>query len=390
MGVRDVVDLTTLPEDAREMKRAAQALVDRRILPYEVEIGLTGEVPDEIVKTLKETGYYGLTVPEEYGGLGVDHLTYCAVLEELARAPKPVWNVVNVANGVASRLLARKGTAEQRATFLPRLAAGELCPSITVTEPEAGSDVQGLRTTARRVDGGWVLDGTKHYITFGGQADVLFVLARTPSEDQGDRKRFTLFLVERGNPGYRVARYQQTMAGPPHEQTELVFTDCFVADDRVLGGVGKGLATVLSTFAEERISMSVTALGAAQRALELATAYARDRTAFGSRIGDFQGVLFPLADSATELAAARALTYDLARRLSDRVVQPHEAAVVKLFAAEMAGRVADRCVQVFGGAGFMAESPVSRIYRDVRVLRLSGGTSEIQRTLIGRALLKED
>ena len=390
MGVRSVVSTVALPAEAKEMKAAAEEFVDKRILPHEVQIGLTGKVPEEVIKTLKELGYYGLTIPGEYGGLGLDYLSYCAVLEELARAPKPVWNLVNVTNGVASRLLARVGSDEQKQAYLPGVAAGDLVPSITVTEPDAGSDVQALRTSARRVDGGWLISGTKHYITFGGIADCLFVLAKTPTAADGGKKRFTLFLVDKGNPGYKVARYQETLAGPPHEQAELVFDDCFVADDRVLGGEGGGLRAVFSTFAEERISMSICGLGTAQRALELATGYARDRHAFGQAIGEFQAIQILLADSATELAAARSLTYDLALRLADRKVEPHEAAMVKLFCGEMAGRVADRCLQVFGGAGFMAESPISRIYRDVRVLRISGGTSEIQRNLIARALLKED
>lgn len=390
MGVRSVVGTVDLPTGTAEMKDAAREFVDKYVLPREVDIGLTGEVPDELTATLRELGYYGLTVPEKYGGLELDHLSYCAVLEELARSPKPVWNLVGVTNGVASRLLVAAGSEEQKQAYLPRLAAGTLVPSITVTEPEAGSDVQSLRTSAHRVDGGWVINGTKHFITFGGIADCLFVLAKTPPTDDEGKRRFSLFLVEKGNPGYSVARYQQTMAGPPDEQAELVFQDCFVPHDQVLGEAGRGLQAVFATFAEERISMAITSLGAARRALELATSYARDRHAFGQAIGGFQAVQTLLADSATELSAACSLTYDLARRLSERKVEPHEAAVVKLYCAEMAGRVADRCLQVFGGAGFMAESPISRIYRDVRVLRLSGGTSEIQRNLIARALLKED
>lgn len=378
-----------LGDDELQMKQVARQFVDREVLQHESRIGVTGEVPDRIAKTLRDMGYYGMTIPTEYGGLGLGHLAYCAVLEELSRAPKPVWNLVNVTNGVASRLLARFGSEAQKQKYLPGIASGDLIPSITVTEPEAGSDVQGLLTTAVPVDGGWSINGVKHYITFGGMADCLFLLAKTPKDDATGKQRFTLFLVDKGNPGYKVASYQQTMAGPPHEQAELLFSDCFVPDDQVLGGVGGGLRAVFSTFAEERISMSIGALGTARRALELATAQARTRRAFGQAIGEFQAIQALLADSVTELAAARALTFELAHRLTDRTVQPHEAAIVKLYCAEMAGRVADRCLQVFGGTGFMAESPISRIYRDVRVLRLSGGTSEIQRNLIAAALLKE-
>jgi alkylation response protein AidB-like acyl-CoA dehydrogenase len=197
-------------------------------------------------------------------------------------------------------------------------------PSITVTEPDAGSNVRGIRTSACCAEGGWVITGTNHFITFGGIADCLFVLAKTLPAAEGGKHRFTLFLVDKGNPGCSVAGYQQTLAGPPHEQAELVFSDCFVTDDRVLGGEGGELRAVFSTFAEERISMAITDLGTAQRALELATAHARDRRTFGLAIGEFQAIQILLADSATELSAARSLTYELARGLTERTVPPAE------------------------------------------------------------------
>jgi alkylation response protein AidB-like acyl-CoA dehydrogenase len=378
-----------LPRDVLEMKLATREFVDRRILPFEPEISRTGAVPGDVARDVRALGYYGLTIAEKYGGQGLDHLTYCAILEELARSPKPVWNLVNVCNGIAARVLERFGSEVHRDRFLRGIATGDVVPSIAVTEPGAGSDVQGLRTRARRADGGWLITGTKHFISYATEADCLFVLARTPAEHD-ERRSFTFFLVERGNPGLHVAGIQETMAGPPFDQAELVFDDCFVADADVLGDVGSGLKAVFATFASERISMSIGALGAAQRALELAVGYARTREAFGQRISEFQAVAHPLADCATELAAARALTYAAARRVDDGTVAPHEAAMVKLYCGEMAGRVADRCLQVFGGAGYMAESTISRIYRDVRVLRLSGGTSEIQRNIISRALLSDD
>lgn len=377
-----------LPADIQDLKDAAAEFVDRTVLPDESQVCVTGEVPPKVRDALRELGYFGLTIPTEFGGSGLSHLAYCAVLEELARAPKPVWLPVSVANGVASCMLALCATEDQKQRYLPGIAAGKLVPAITVTEPDAGSDVQGLKTRARPANGGWLLSGTKHYITQGARADCLFVLARS-DEAAAKSRHFTLFLVEKGSPGLHVARLQETMAGPPHEQAELVFDDCFVPDANVLGGVGNGLRPVFQTFAEERISMAITALGAARRALDLAVGYARERHAFGSSIGDFQAVQIQLADSATELAAARAMTYELARSLGHQPVEPAEAAMVKLYASEMAGRVADRAVQIFGGAGYMAESPVSRIYKDVRVLRISGGTSEILRTVIAKALLKE-
>lgn len=377
-----------LPDDLGELKRAAAEFIERSVLPRESEISLTGVLPDDINRNLKELGYYGLTIPEKYGGLGISPLGYCAILEELARAPKVVWLPISVANGVAARLLELSGAPEQCQTYLPGIASGELVPAIVVTEPEAGSDVQGLKTRATKVADGWSISGTKHYITHGAKADCLFVLARTGDASLGS-KAFSLFVVEKGAPGLQVARLQETMAGPPAEQAELVFEDCVVPDGALLGGEGNGLKCVLMTFAEERISMAITALGTARRAIELATEYARMRKAFGTVIGDYQAIQIQLADSATELVAARAMTYSLAEQLTERRVARAEAAMVKLFATEMAGRVADRAVQIFGGFGYMAEAPISKIYRDVRIMRISGGTSEIQRNIIAQTLLSE-
>jgi acyl-CoA dehydrogenase len=377
-----------LPEDIAELKAAARQFVDRHVMAYEGQISRECLVPDEITDRLRQAGYYGLTISEEYGGSGVSHLAYCAVLEELSRAPKPVWLPISIANGVASRLLEVAGDAEQKKRYLPGIAAGEVVAAIAVTEPEAGSDVQGLKTKAIRAEGGWRLQGTKHYITLGSRADVLFVLARTDDGRDGSRS-FTAFLVEKGTPGFSVAGMQETLSGPVAEQAELLFDDCFVDDAQVLGEVGGGLKAIFKTFAEERISMSITALGTAQRAIELAAEYAAQRRAFGSVIGEYQAIQILLADSVTELAAAQSMTYALASQLESRRVTPAEAAMVKLFASEMVGRVADRALQIFGGYGYMAEAPISRIYRDVRIMRISGGTSEIQRNVIAKALLQE-
>ncbi|MCX2931801.1 acyl-CoA dehydrogenase family protein [Mycobacterium sp. CVI_P3] len=377
-----------LPEDIATLKSAAREFVDRYVLPHEAQISRTCVMPDETAERLRQAGYFGLTIAEEYGGLGVSHLAYCAVLEELSRAPKSVWLPISIANGVASQLLEIAGSDEQRKRYLPGIAAGELVAAIAVTEPEAGSDVQGLKTRAVRADGGWRLQGSKHYITLGARADVLFVLARTEGDNSGARS-FTVFLVEKDTPGFSIAGMQETMSGPVAEQAELLFEDCFVGEEYVLGEVGEGLKAIFKTFAEERISMAITALGTARRAIELAAEYATQRTAFGSPIGDYQAIQIQLADSVTELAAAQSMTYALASQLESRRVTAAEAAMVKLYASEMVGRVADRALQIFGGYGYMAEAPISRIYRDVRIMRISGGTSEIQRNVIAKALLRE-
>jgi acyl-CoA dehydrogenase len=386
--MKDIWVGAPLPGDIADLKAAAREFVDRHVMAYEGQISRDCLVPNDVTDRLRRAGYYGLTISAEYGGLGVSHLAYCAVLEELSRAPKPVWLPISIANGVASRLLEVAGNEEQKKRYLPGVAAGELVAAIAVTEPEAGSDVQGLKTRAVRADGAWRLQGTKHYITLGAHADVLFVLART-DDGNGGSPSFTVFLVEKGTPGFSVAGKQETLSGPVAEQAELLFDDCLVADEQVLGEVGGGLKAIFKTFAEERISMAITALGTAHRAIELAADYATKRTAFGSVIGDYQAVQIQLADSVVELAAAQSMTYALASQLGSRRVTPAEAAMVKLYASEMVGRVADRALQIFGGYGYMADAPISRIYRDVRIMRISGGTSEIQRNLIAKALLQE-
>src|SRR5271156_530156 len=202
--MKDIWVGAPLPEDIAELKAAAREFVDRHVMAHEGQISRDCLVPNEVTDRLRQAGYYGLTISEEYGGLGVSHLAYCAVLEELSRAPKPVWLPISIANGVASRLLEVAGNEEQKKRYLPGVAAGELVAAIAVTEPEAGSDVQGLRTRAVRADTGWRLQGTKHYITLGAHADVLFVLARTDDANGGSRG-FTVFLVEKGTPGFSVA-----------------------------------------------------------------------------------------------------------------------------------------------------------------------------------------
>lgn len=381
--------LPGLSPDILELKKATREFVDSAVLPHESDIGVTGHVPEVVAQHLKGLGYYGLTIPEEYGGLGLRPIEYCAVLEELARAPKPVWNLVNVSNGVAARVLERYGTPEQKHIYLRGIAAGNMVPSIAVTEPEAGSDVQAVRTTARPVDGGWLINGTKHFITFGDRSDCLFVLARTGREIDNGQKRFTFFLVRRDNPGLSVTRIQRSIAGPPYDQAELAFDDCRVADSDVLGIVGEGLKAVFTTFGEERLSMAICALGTSQRAIELAVGHAKSRKAFGQRIGDYQAIQHLIVDSVTELSAARALTYQVVSDATTGLMQPHQSSMAKLFASEAAGRIVDRCLQVFGGAGYMEDSPIARLYRDVRVMTLSGGTSEIQRNIIAKALLDE-
>lgn len=374
------------PDDIQDLKSATADFINRRVLPCEAEIYAAGELPTDLQRELGELGYFGLTIPTEYGGSGLSHLGFYAIHEELTRAPKPLWNQLNNANGVAARLLQFGASEEQKLAYLPGIANGTLLPAIAVTEPEAGSDVQGLKTRAERTASGWKINGNKHYITFGARAHILFLLARTAGKEAGS-KAFTLFLVNQGAPGLKIARTQETMGGKPVEQVELLLEDLEVPDENVIGGVGNGLRTVLKTFAEERLTMATTALGTAQRAIEMGVDYAKTRKTFGNFLGEYQAIQHPLADSATELFAARAMTFELARQLDHRAVAPHEAAMVKVFAAEMAGRVVDRVLQIFGGAGYMAESPICQMYRDVRVLRISGGTSEIQRNLIARNLL---
>lgn len=368
--------------------RALAAETVERLLVHEPVFAETGEVPPEVFRQLRELGFYGLSIPEEYGGLGLSNVAVCIVLEELAKLPRAFFRELGVNNGIGSRAILIAGNEDQRHRYLPKLARGDMLAALAVTEPNAGSDVSGIETRAVLNGDHYVLNGRKQFITNGGKADVVTVMAYT-DPGKGPMGGITAFLVEKGVPGFIVGRTFRTMEGPPHTVVELIFEDCRVPASQVIGEPGKGFVYAMQTLDEGRIQIAAQAVGMAQRLLDLTRRHALQRRQFGRPIADFQAIQHMLADAATELHAARLMVYHAAWQMDQGRRVPQEAAMAKLFATEMAGRVADRAVQVHGGMGYVSELPVERMYREVRLLRIVEGTSEIQRRIIAKHALRE-
>ncbi len=376
-----------LPPEIQEMKQATHDFVHNHLIPLEPTLDREGEVPPQAIKHLKELGYFGITIPEEYGGMGLGQLAYCSILEELAQVHEGFTHELAIANGLGSHAILNNGTPAQKDRYLPRIAAGELITAFALSEPQAGSDAANIQTTATKVAGGWKLNGNKLYITNALNADLFTVIAMTDREKKS-RGGITAFLVERTFPGFEVAQILETMGSKPYTHGELVFSDCFVPDEMVLGTVGDGFKVAMETLDEGRLHVAASACGVAIRLLEMSVEWSNNRLAFGKPIATNQAIQWMLSDSATELYASQQMLYNACWRVDQGERASKQCAMVKLFASEMVGRVADRAVQIHGGMGYMKELPVERFYRDVRVMRIYEGTSEIQRLVIARELLK--
>jgi acyl-CoA dehydrogenase len=338
------------------------------------------------VAKLRELGYFGLTIPEAYGGMGVSALAHLVVQEELARAHSAFNMLISGNNGIGVMGLVLDGSEEQKRRWLPKLASGEWIAAFALTEPGAGSDAQAIQTRAERRGNQWVLNGTKHYISRGDVAHLTTVFALTDKTTRA-RGGITAFIVERGTPGFRVARVQDSMGSDVVKQAELVFEDCQLGDENVIGEVGKGFATAMRILDLGRLSLAARCLGTMQECLALAAEHARNRIQFGRPIADQQAIQHMLADTATEIAMIRPALYSAAARRDAGQAVTTEAAMLKLFASEALGRTVDRTVQIFGGMGFMKDCPVEAIYREARMMRIVEGTSEIQRLLIARSVI---
>jgi acyl-CoA dehydrogenase len=372
-----------LPADVAELRAATQELV-RDLLRHESAYAQTLAVPDEVARRFRELGYFGLSIPQEHGGLGLGCLATSVVIAELSWLPRPWLVDVILNNGLGSRQLVRRGSEAQQRRWLPRLARGEALCAFGLSEPDAGSDPTSMRTTATRVAAGWRIDGRKHFISNGHKADVVTVMAYT------DRSKgahgITAFLVERGTPGFS-ARLQRMMSGPPDTAAELVFEECVVPEDAVVGEVGAGFVGALGALAEGRVSIAASAVGMTDRLVALAGAYARERVQFGKPIAEFQAVQHLLADMAIGARAARLCVHDAARRLDRGERATAEVSMTKVFATETAWRAADSAMQIFGGVGYTRDLPIERMMREIRMFRIGDGTSEIHRNQIARELL---
>lgn len=378
------------PSTLEQLQTTVRRFVRERLVPLEAQVAREDRIPAEVVQEMRELGLFGLTVPEAYGGLGLNTEEECKVVMELGWTSPAFRSVIGTNNGIGSQGLVMDGTAAQKDHWLPRMASGEVIGSFALTEPDAGSDAGSVRTRADRQDDGFIINGRKRYITNAPHAQLFTVFARTDTNAPGSRG-VSAFLVPADSKGLSLGKPDKKMGQQGAHVCDVVFEDVYVHADALLGGeaaLHKGFLTAMKTLDRGRLHISALAVGCAQRLIEEATRYAAERQQFGQAIGEFQLVQAMLADSATEAYAARTMVLDAARRRDEGTDNEALASRSKLFATEMVGRVADRAVQIFGGAGYMEEYGIERFYRDVRLLRLYEGTSQIQQLIIAKALLK--
>jgi butyryl-CoA dehydrogenase len=377
------IDLS--PEHAL-LQRTVHDFAESEIKPHAKDLDETGRYPREILRKAAELGLTGIAVPEEFGGAGMDHLSYSIVIEEIARACASTAVILSVQNSLFCDPILRFGTDAQKSKFLVPFAKGDKIGAFALTEPQAGSNAAALTTKAVLKGSNYVVDGTKAWITSGGVADAVLVFVNTnPAHAE---KGITALIIERGTPGFSVGKEEKKLGVHATACCELVFSNCEVPVENRLGNEGEGYKVALSTLDGGRIGIASQALGIAQGAFEAALAYAHQRQAFGHPIADFQAIQFMLADMATEIEAARLLARRAAWKFDTGARVTLEAASAKLYASEMATRVAHKAIQIHGGNGYSREYPVERAYRDARITEIYEGTSEIQRMVIASQLLK--
>jgi len=377
-----------LSEQQIMIRDMARQFAREQLAPHAAEWDETSRFPAEAVRAMGEVGLMGMLVPEEWGGAGVDAISYALVVEELAAGDGSCSTIMTVHNSVGCVPIWKYGTQAQKERFLRPLVKGEMLGCFCLTEPSAGSDAAAIRTRARRDGNHWVIEGTKQFITNGSTAGVAIVFAVT-DPDKG-KKGISAFLVPRNTAGFKVARIEKKLGQRASDTAQLVFENCRVTPDLMLGQEGEGYRIALSNLEGGRIGIAAQAIGFARAAFEAALAYAKDRKAFGTAIINHQAVQFRLADMATQIEAARALTLAAAALRDAGRPCLKEAAMAKLFASEMAEKVCSDALQIHGGYGYLADFPVERICRDVRVCKIYEGTSDIQRLIIGRALTEQD
>jgi len=363
--------------------------VRERLVPNEERVAETDEIPAAIVDDMKAMGLFGLTIPEAYGGLDLTMEEEVLVMFELGKTSPAFRSIIGTTVGIGSQGIVIDGTEAQKATWLPKLATGEVIASFALTEPGSGSDAASLKTRAERRGDHYVVNGTKRFITNAPQAGMFTLMART-NPDEPRAGGITAFIVDAKTPGISFGKRDRKMGQKGAHTCDVIFEDVEVPAENIIGGKeGVGFKTAMKVLDKGRIHIAAICVAVAQRMLDDALRYAMEREQFGQPIGEFQLVQAMLADSQAELYAARCMVLDAARRRDEGKSVSTEAACAKLFASEMCGRVADRAVQIFGGAGYMAEYGIERFYRDVRLFRIYEGTSQIQQIVIARNMMRD-
>ena len=377
------------PEILNALLDTTERFVRERLVPAEAWVAEHDEIPADIVQEMRDMGLFGMTIPESYGGLELTMEEEARVLFELCKTSPAFRSMIGTTVGIGSQGILMDGTEEQKAKYLPGLATGELIASFALTEPEAGSDAASLRTTAIRDGDAYVVNGTKRYITNAPHASLFTLMARTDPQIKG-AAGVSAFIVDAKSSGISFGKNDQKMGQRGAHTCDVIFDNVRVPAENLIGlQEGQGFKTAMKVLDKGRIHIAAVCVGVAQRMLDDALRYAVERQQFGQAIGEFQLVQAMLADSKAEIYAAQSMVIDAARRRDAGENVTVEASCCKMFASEMCGRVADRAVQILGGAGYLAEYGIERFYRDVRLFRLYEGTTQIQQLIIGRAMVKQ-
>lgn len=374
-------------EELNIIRQAVRTLIKKDVEPLGEQMEEEDKIPRSLIDKAAEMGLFGLSIPQEYDGLGAGMVGKVMIFEELGRGPNCFVSLIGCHNGIGSVGIVLAGNEDQKQRYLPKMAAGEMIGAFALTEASAGSDPGNMKTTAVLKGDKYILNGTKQFITNGDVADVFTVMAVT-DKSKGS-KGITSFIVERGFKGFTVGKYEKKMGLHGSQTAELIFEDCEVPVENVLGELGQGYVNALKILANGRAGLAARNLGSCQKLLEVSVRYSQQRIQFGKPIFDNQIIQHYLANMAIDIEALRSLTYDVARKIDRGETVIKEAAIVKTFGSEVYGRVADLAVQIHGGMGYMRECEVERFYRDARIARIYEGTSEIQRNIIARQLLKE-
>ncbi|NLI14883.1 MAG: acyl-CoA dehydrogenase [candidate division Zixibacteria bacterium] len=372
-----------LGEDQKLMAEAAREFAEKKLKPIAERMDEEEAIPPEILKELGELGYYGMLLPEEYGGLGLDTLSYACAMEELARGSAAVMIGLSVHNSLCCRAIYDFGTEQQKQKYLPKMASGEWIGSYSLSEPGSGTDAGSLQCMAIETDDGFILNGTKSWVTSAGLASIFIVFVRT--DKNAGTKGISCLIVEKGTPGMNLGKKEKKMGLKASDTREISFIDCKVPKENLIGEKNKGFKIALSLLDNGRVGVASQAVGIAQAAYEEAFKYAHERQQFGEPLANFQAIQFKLADMALRIEAARLLTHKAAV-LKDMGRASKEASMAKLFASETANFVASQAVQIHGGYGYVKEYAVERYFRDARVTEIYEGTSEAQRIVIFRNL----
>jgi acyl-CoA dehydrogenase len=374
-------------ETLNQLIDVIEKFVREKLIPAEHQLAEEAYLPGDLLEEMKALGLFGLTIPEEYGGLGLTMEEEILVAIELGRTSPAFRSIMGTNNGIGSAAVVFNGSEEQKQKYLPKYASGEWISCFCLTEPEAGSDAASLRTTARLEGDHYILNGTKRYITNAAVADTFNVMARTNPDIKGAHG-ISSFIVEKGSPGISLGPIDKKMGQAGSLTCDVIFEDCTVPAENLIGNEGEGFITAMKVLDRGRLHISGVSVGVAERLIKDALEYATQRKQFGVPLSDQQLIQAMFADSQTETYAARCMTIETARKRDNGENVSTESSACKLFSTEMVGRVADRAVQIHGGAGYMSDFAVERFYRDVRLFRLYEGTSQIQQLIIAKNMIK--